>query len=40
VKSLMQKPVFDPTQMAHWIAAPKQGIKGRPVDFEYVHREA
>jgi benzoyl-CoA 2,3-dioxygenase component B len=40
VKSLMQKPVFDPTQMAHWIAAPKQGIKGRPVDFEYVRREA
>src|SRR6202046_842088 len=36
VKSLMQKPVFDPTQMANWIAAPKQGIKGRPVDFEYV----
>ena len=36
VKSLMQKPVFDPKQMAHWIAAPKQGIKGRPVDFEYV----
>jgi benzoyl-CoA 2,3-dioxygenase component B len=36
VKSLMQKPVYDPKQMANWIAAPKQGIKGRPVDFEYV----
>ncbi|MGO8993595.1 MAG: benzoyl-CoA 2,3-epoxidase subunit BoxB [Polyangiaceae bacterium] len=36
VKSLMQKPIFDPKQMANWIAAPKQGIKGRPVDFEYV----
>ena len=36
VKSLMQKAVFDPKQMANWIAAPKQGIKGRPVDFEYV----
>jgi benzoyl-CoA 2,3-epoxidase subunit B len=41
VKSLMQKPVFDPKQMANWIAAPKQGIKGRGVDFEYVrHTEA
>jgi benzoyl-CoA 2,3-dioxygenase component B len=40
VKSLMVKPVFDPKQMANWIAAPKQGIKGRPVDFEYVRREA
>ena len=40
VKSLMQKPIWDPKQMANWIAAPKQGIKGRPVDFEYVrHNE-
>ncbi|HEY6001428.1 MAG TPA: benzoyl-CoA 2,3-epoxidase subunit BoxB [Anaeromyxobacter sp.] len=38
VRSLMQKPVVDPRQMASWIAAPKQGIKGRPVDFEYVRR--
>jgi benzoyl-CoA 2,3-dioxygenase component B len=36
VLSLMQKPVYDPKQMAHWIAAPRQGIKGRPVEFEYV----
>lgn len=40
VQSLMQKPIFDPKQMANWIAAPKQGIKGRPVDFEYVRHEA
>lgn len=40
VQSLMQKPIFEPTQMANWIAAPKQGIKGRPVDFEYVRHEA
>lgn len=40
VQSLMQKPVYDPKQMANWIGAPKQGIKGRPVDFEYVRREA
>ena len=36
VKSLMTKPVYEPGKMAHWIAPPKQGIKGRPVDFEYV----
>ncbi len=36
VKSLMQKPIYDPKQMAGWIAAPRIGIKGRPVDFEYV----
>lgn len=39
VKSLMQRPVFDPKQMANWIAAPKQGIKGRPVDADYVRHE-
>lgn len=37
VKSLM-KPVMEPGKMAHWIAPPKHGIKGRPVDFEYVRR--
>jgi benzoyl-CoA 2,3-dioxygenase component B len=39
IQSLMQKPVFDAKQMANWIAPPKQGIKGRPVDFEYVRHE-
>jgi benzoyl-CoA 2,3-dioxygenase component B len=38
VQSLMQNPIYDPKQMANWIAAPKQGIKGRAVDFEYVRR--
>jgi benzoyl-CoA 2,3-dioxygenase component B len=38
VKNLMAGAVTDPKQMAHWIAAPKQGIKGRPVDFEYVRK--
>jgi benzoyl-CoA 2,3-dioxygenase component B len=36
VKSLMNKPIYDPKQMANWIGAPPRGIKGRPVDFEYV----
>jgi benzoyl-CoA 2,3-dioxygenase component B len=39
VRSLQQRPVLDPKQMASWISAPKQGIKGRPVDFEYVRRD-
>jgi benzoyl-CoA 2,3-dioxygenase component B len=39
VQSLMTAPVFDPKQMANWISPPKQGIKGRPIDFEYVRRE-
>jgi len=38
VQSLMGSAVLDPKQMAHWISAPRQGIKGRPVDFEYVRR--
>jgi benzoyl-CoA 2,3-dioxygenase component B len=24
--------------MANWIAAPTKGLKGKPVDFEYVRR--
>ncbi len=40
VKSLMTKPVYEPGKMAHWIAPPKQGIKGTPLDFEYVRHQA
>jgi len=25
--------------MAHWIAAPKKGIKGKPIEFEYVRHD-
>jgi benzoyl-CoA 2,3-dioxygenase component B len=39
VSSLMQRPVYEPGKMAHWIAPPAKGIKGRPVDFEYVKRQ-
>jgi benzoyl-CoA 2,3-dioxygenase component B len=35
VKSLML-PVLERGKMAHWIAAPDRGIKGQPVDFEYI----
>jgi benzoyl-CoA 2,3-dioxygenase component B len=38
VRSLMTKPNFEAGKMANWIAPPKQGIKGRPVDFDYVRR--
>ncbi|HVY48268.1 MAG TPA: benzoyl-CoA 2,3-epoxidase subunit BoxB [Minicystis sp.] len=39
VLSLMSKPTYDPKQMANWIAAPPRGIKGKPVDFEYVRHD-
>ena len=39
VKSLMNKPLYEPGQMANWIAAPSKGIKGKPVDFEYVRHD-
>jgi benzoyl-CoA 2,3-dioxygenase component B len=39
VQSLMHAAVLDPKRMANWISAPKQGIRGRPVDFEYVRHE-
>jgi benzoyl-CoA 2,3-dioxygenase component B len=39
VQGLMERPVTDPREMAHWISAPRLGIKGRPVEFEYVRRE-
>ena len=38
VKSLMQRPIVEPGVMASWLGAPRQGIKGRPVDFQYVRR--
>jgi len=35
VASLM-KAVYEPGKMANWIAAPRRGIDGNPVDFDYV----
>ncbi len=35
VSSLM-KPCHEPGKMANWIAAPRKGIHGNPIDFEYV----
>jgi benzoyl-CoA 2,3-dioxygenase component B len=39
VMSLMRAPIYEPGKMAHWIAPPKRGIKGQPVDFQYVQRQ-
>jgi len=35
VRSLM-KPVYEPGAFASWIAPPRRGIDGKPLDFEYV----
>ena len=32
----IQVQVTEPGKMANWVAPPKTGIKGRPVDYEYV----
>jgi benzoyl-CoA 2,3-epoxidase subunit B len=36
VHSLMQ-PVYERGKIAAWIAPPRQGINGKPLDYEYVH---
>jgi benzoyl-CoA 2,3-dioxygenase component B len=36
VRSLMQ-PVLERGKIAAWIAPPRQGINGKPFDYEYVH---
>ena len=35
VRSLMQ-PVIEPGKCAQWITPPSKGVKGQPVDYEYV----
>jgi len=35
IRSLMT-PVTEPGRFADWIAPPRKGVKGKPVDFEYV----
>jgi benzoyl-CoA 2,3-dioxygenase component B len=36
VISLMQR-VVEPGKFAGWIAPPRRGINGQPLDFDYVH---
>ncbi|MCB9674390.1 MAG: benzoyl-CoA 2,3-epoxidase subunit BoxB [Alphaproteobacteria bacterium] len=38
VESLMQ-PVYAPGKMANWIAAPRRGINGQALEFEYVRTD-
>ncbi|HHO53862.1 MAG TPA: benzoyl-CoA 2,3-epoxidase subunit BoxB [Deltaproteobacteria bacterium] len=38
VESLM-KPVYEPGRMANWIAAPRKGIHGQPLDYDYVRTD-
>jgi benzoyl-CoA 2,3-dioxygenase component B len=36
VQSLMSGRVVEPGKFANWIAPPRTGINGHPLDFEYV----
>ncbi|HVV11223.1 MAG TPA: benzoyl-CoA 2,3-epoxidase subunit BoxB, partial [Amycolatopsis sp.] len=36
VRSLMH-PVYERGKIASWVAPPRQGINGKPFDYEYVH---
>jgi len=36
VVSLMQR-VVEPGKFASWIAPPRRGVNGQPIDFDYVH---
>ena len=36
VRSLMRA-VYEPGKIAAWIAPPRQGINGKPFDYDYVH---
>jgi benzoyl-CoA 2,3-dioxygenase component B len=38
--SIMAEPVYEPGRFANYIAPPRRGINGMPIDFEYVRTEA
>lgn len=37
--SIMNSPIYEPGRFANYIAPPARGIKGQPVNFEYVRTE-
>jgi benzoyl-CoA 2,3-dioxygenase component B len=38
--SIMNEPVYEAGKFANYIAPPQRGIKGLPLNFEYVRTEA
>jgi benzoyl-CoA 2,3-dioxygenase component B len=38
--SIMDTPIYETGKFANYIAPPARGVKGRPVNFEYVRTEA
>ena len=38
--SIMATPIYEPGKFANYIAPPQRGVKGQPVNFEYVRTEA
>ena len=38
--SIMNPPIYETGRFANYIAPPARGIKGKPVNFEYVRTEA
>jgi benzoyl-CoA 2,3-dioxygenase component B len=39
VKSLQQRAIYAPGQMANWVAPPAKGVDGKPADFQYVRTD-
>jgi benzoyl-CoA 2,3-epoxidase subunit B len=40
VKSVQQRAITKPGEMAHWIAPPAKGINGLPLDYQYVRTDS
>jgi benzoyl-CoA 2,3-dioxygenase component B len=38
--SIMATPIYEAGRFANYIAPPARGIKGKPINFEYVRTEA
>ena len=38
--AIMNAPIYETGKFANYIAPPPRGIKGKPVNFEYVRTEA
>ena len=37
--SIMNAPIYEPGRFANYIVPPARGVKGKPIDFEYVRTE-